>query len=209
MKLWQRIKARDRGKIYISWRYKAPSRFFTKILTWLLGAFVFGIFTSITVHAAGFTEYSLYTARIAFFLVFILGIIDAFFRNIINGNEYQITELGLVNSKPYCGFDRLAEKLEATGIPFFIKSEFIPWQAIKEIKETKDGIVFLLTDSDESLIEEIKGLVSVKNYNEDGVPTIRKSKVSPKSFYGRDDQFDKEVKKVIVQKARLALEGQR
>jgi hypothetical protein len=209
MKLWQRAKKNDLGKVLISWTFKAPSRFLTKILTWILGAFVFGIFTSIAFHTIGLTDIALPFARIVFFIVLALGIVDAFFRNIVNGNEYRVTENGLIHVKPYCGYDQLAEFLESTNIQYFNKHEYIAWEHIKEIKETQTSLAFIIRKTNESLIAEINGIIKVKNYNEDGNPLVKKAKISTFSFYSKDEKFDKEVKKAIIQKARLAIEGQK
>ena len=209
MKLWQRTKGKDLGKVLISWTFKAPSRFLTKILTWILGAFVFGIFTSIALHSVGLTNIALQIARIVFFIVLILGIIDAFFRNIVNGNEYRITEKGLVQAKPYCGYNKLANILESTNIQYFNKHEYIPWDHIKEVKESQAGLLFIIRKTNESLNAEIGGIIEVKNYNEDGNPIVKKAAVPTLSLYGKDEKFDKEVKKAIAQKARLAIEGHR
>ena len=207
MKLWKRAKGQDLGNVLISWRYKASSRFFTKILTWILGAFVFGIFASIALHTVGLTDLSLPAARIVFFVVLILGIIDAYFRNVVNGNEFQITENGLVHVKPFCGYDELADKLRSTNLAYFNKDEFVSWQKLTKIKETNEGLKFLLGNSGEELSAEISSAISVKNYNEDGMAVERKANVDKYSFSGKDEQFDKELKKAIAQKARLAIEA--
>ncbi len=206
MKLWKRAKGQDLGNILISWRYKASSRFYTKILTWILGAFVFGIFASIALHTIGFTELSLPAARIVFFIVLILGIIDAYFRNVVNGNEFQITQNGLVHVKPFCGYDEIADKLRATNLGYFNKDEFISWDKIDKVRATEPGIIFLLK-SKEELNAEITAAISVSNYNEDGNAVIKNSKVSKYSFSSKDERFDKDLKNAIAQKTRIAIEA--
>ena len=207
MKLWKRAKGQDLGKTLISWTYKAPSRFFTKILTWILGAFVFGIFASILFHTIGLTDLSQPVARVVFFIVLVLGIIDAYFRNVVNGNEFRITENGLINVKPYCGYDGIAEKLRKTNIAYFNKDEFISWETITKIKETSTGLAFLFGNTGEELTAEIASAISVKNYNEDGKAIEKNANVSKYSFYTKDESFDKELKKAVAQKARIAIEA--
>jgi hypothetical protein len=207
MKLWKRAKGQNLGNILISWTYKASSRFFTKILTWILGAFVFGIFASIALHTIGLTDLSLSAARLVFFIVLVLGIIDAYFRNVVNGNEFQITENGLVHVKPFCGYDDIADKLRATNMAYFNKDEFISWEKITKVKESTEGLKFLLGNSEEELTAEIAAAIGVKNYNEDGIAIEKKANVAKYSFYSKDESFDRELKKAIAQKTRIAIDA--
>ena len=214
MKIWRRIKKMDLGAPLLSWRHRAPNRFFVKIFTWLLGGFVFGILTAILVDWIGITffgqnetrmaDFAQNAARIVFFVVFIGGVINAFFRNVIFGHEFRIMEKGFVHMKPIFGHDGLARLFDERKCPFFGKSVYIDWKDVKEIKESEKGVVLVLKQDDTSIQLDTSSVLSLTTYQEDGVPKTKEAKVGKLSLLTHDAAFDREAQKTIVQKARHA-----
>ena len=157
-----------------------------KIATWMLGGFVFGMVTAIAVDTAGLHELSLSAARTVFFVVFIMGVIDAFFRNVYHGLQYRITDRALVMVKPFYGIEAVGRSLGSEEKPFGEKLEFIEWSEIKEIKEHESSLLSTLKDDKGAVLIHVLPLKSIEP-----APANK-----PKSAE------DKEMLKYIIQKAR-------
>ncbi len=135
MKMWEKSKRKeDFGSILVSWRHRSTSRFFSKIFSWLLGAFVFALLTSIFFLAIGMSHLSQPAARIVFFVFFIPGIVSSYFRTIINGVEYWLTENAVVQLRPFSGFENLDKRLGSKEHPFRMRYFSIPWTRVKDLK---------------------------------------------------------------------------
>ncbi len=198
MKAWQKQKNEDLGKPLFIWRHRAVNRFFTKIFTWILGGFVSGILTSIFFLAMGLPDYSLIAARIVFFVVFILGVISAFFRNVYYGIEYRITEKAIAHVKPMYGIESIGKTLGSEEKPFGQQVEFIAWEKAKEMKEQENSFVMVLKEKEETVIIDVAPVASYCNVGENEVPVN-----FPKLFVS-DEKLNKTVLKQVVQKARDA-----
>ncbi len=198
MKTWQKVKNKDFGKPIFIWRYRAINRFFTKIFTWLLGGFVTGILTSIFFLAVGLPDVSLAAARIVFFVVFIFGLISAFFRNVYYGLEYRITETALVHVKPMCGIESIGRILGSVEKPFGQQFEYISWERTKELKDENNTFMMILKDNEEATIIGVAPVAGYCNVGENEAPVY-----FPKLFVS-DEKVNKTVLKQIVQKARDA-----
>ena len=145
MKSWYRADHRtELGKTLLSWRQKATNKFFSKIITWLLGAFVFGMLTAILLASIGAIELAQNAARIVFFIIFICGLINAYLRNMVHGLEYRITEKALVHFRPFFGFEKM-DPVNVRSLPFLrSRIEYMPWQEIKEIKDENETLLIIL-----------------------------------------------------------------
>jgi len=198
MKAWQKLKNEDLGKTLFIWRHRATSRFFTKIFTWLLGGFVSGIMTSIFFLAIGLPDLSLLAARIVFFVVFIFGVISAFFRNIYYGNEYRIMEKAVVQITPICGIESIGRILGSADKPFGQKTDFITFEKMKEMKDQENSFIVILKEKGDSLPIGVTPVAGYCNVAENEAP------VNIKNLFARDEKLNKTVLKQIVQKSRDA-----
>jgi len=190
MKNWQRLYNKDLGRRLYSWRQKSPSRFFMKILTWLLGGFVFGILTAIFFDVINLVDLAQNAGRIMFFVTFLSGTINAFFRFVVNGVEFVVMQKGLVAVKPASGFKTLAKFIEGF-FPRLNKSEYIEWQDIKEIKESDGELYVALKKEAGEFTLGVSPCLSVTVYNEDGVGKTRESHSGRFSFFRKNPEFDK------------------
>lgn len=203
MKNWHRLFNKDLGSRLYSWRHKSPSRFFMKILTWLLGGFVFGILAAIFFDVIGLVEIAQNAARIVFFITFLSGVVNAFYRFIINGVEFIIMQKGLVAIKPVSGLEKLAKLIERF-FPRLNKSEYLEWQEIKEIKEGNGELYVVLEEGAEEFSLGVSPCLSVTAYNEDGIGKTRESPGGRLPLFYSNPEFDKDVLRRAVQKARFA-----
>ncbi len=203
MKDWHRLYTNDLGGRLFSWRHKSPSRFFMKILTWLLGGFVFGILTAILFDVIGLVNLAQNAARIMFFVTFLSGVIDAFFRFVVNGVEFFIMQRGLVSMKPFSTFEMLAKFIEGL-LPRLNKSEYLEWQEIKEIKESNGNLGVILKTKEEEFLLGVSPCLSYTVYNEDGIGKTQKSTSGRLRFFYENSEFDKQALRNALQKARFA-----
>jgi len=199
MKLWNKTKKWDFGQTAITWRHRNTGQFFWKIFSWLLGAFVFGIGTSLFFLAIRQPDLSLPAARIVFFLVFLLGITSNLFRAIINGHEYKITDQALVFSHPFYGWEALGRFLGSEERPFRIIYYCIYWQNVKEIREHEQGIILLLKDDTEIQVPVLPVVkLALHLHVKSSIPKERGANKSDR------DVYDKAVMRIILQSAREA-----
>lgn len=197
MKVWQRGSTEtDFGPLLLIWRHRATGRFYGKIFSWLLGGFVMGLLASIFFNAIGLGELSLRAGRILFFLVFILGVISAFFRYVIYGLHYRITQKGLLHVRPLCGIEKLrpaGEKLLRGD-----RIEFLPWDEVKSAGEA--GGVLTLTLKEGQLVElGVVPVLALWLLTADGGMEKR---TSAEGGWKSSAELDKESLKLIVQKIR-------
>ena len=198
MKTWQKAKNEDLGRPLFIWRHRAISRFLTKIFTWLLGGFVSGILTAIFFAAIGLPEVAQLAARIVFFVVFILGLISAFFRNVYHGIEYRITDKAIVHIKPWCGIESINRILGSEEKPFGQQVEFIGWEKAKEMKDQENSLVMVLKEKEDTVTIGVAPVASYCNVVENTAP------VSFPKLFVSDEKVNKAVLKQVVQKARDA-----
>lgn len=152
MKIWQKTKKNDFDHLVMGWRIRSVGRLFSKIFSWLLGAFVIGLLTSIFFLALQAPQLSQPMARVLFFLFFFLGISSNFYRTIVNGLEYWITGDALVQVQPFCGFEKLNSLIGGKTYPFRTEYYYIPWDNIKTVKEENEKVQIVDKQS-ESIID--------------------------------------------------------
>jgi hypothetical protein len=197
MKVWQRSKKEtDFGRVLLIWRHRASGRFFSKIFSWLLGGFVMGLLASILFDTIGLEDQAIHAGRIVFFAVFIIGVISAFFRNLVYGLHYRITQKALLHIRPLCGI----EAWSGAGKCCFLddRTEYLPWEQIKSVDESEGNLV--LTLKDDNVVN--LGVVPVRAL---WVPTADGSmekRAPAKGMWSRSAQLDKEALKLVLQKAR-------
>ncbi|RPH95322.1 MAG: hypothetical protein EHM72_15050, partial [Calditrichaeota bacterium] len=135
MKIWQKTNLWDFQELLLEWRHRDGGRFVSKIFSWLLGAFVFAILTSIFFASIHQPDTALPAARFIFFLVFVLGMGSNFMRSYVHGYAYQITRQAIVQIHPYFGWERLGALLGSKEKPFRQVYYYIDWTEVKEIRE--------------------------------------------------------------------------
>ncbi|MBN1466317.1 hypothetical protein JXA02_11175 [candidate division KSB1 bacterium] len=199
MKMWNKTTKADFGKVILTWRHRDAGRFFGKIFSWLLGAFVFGILTSIFFAAIQLPDIALPAARIVFFIVFIFGLVNDLFRAIVNGYEYRITQKAIVYSHPFYGWERLGVLLGSAEKPFRQIYRYFFWQELKEIRELDHGILLVHRNENEIEVpvQNVIKLVMNLNLNKPE-PKAKGSTKSEKTAY------DKAVLRIVLQAARDA-----
>ncbi|MBN1558805.1 hypothetical protein JW998_01045 [candidate division KSB1 bacterium] len=196
MKLWNKAKKADFGEVILTWRHRDAGRFGGKIFSWLLGGFVFGILTSILFAALQLPDVALPAARIVFFLVFILGVVNDLFR-VILGYEYRITQQAIVSAHPFFGWERVGELLGSANKPFRQTYYYLTWQELQEIREVERGILLVHQNGDEIKVPVHNVIKLVMNLN--------LNKPEPKGSSKSDKQaYDKAVLRIISQAAREA-----
>jgi len=197
MKLWQRGSLEtDFGPLLLIWRHRAAGRFYSKIFSWLLGGFVLGLLASITFNAIGLGGFSLSAGRITFFVVFILGVVSAFFRNLAYGLDYRITQKALLHVRPLCGIERLRPaggKLRKGD-----RIDYLPWEEIKSVNEA--GGALALTLKEGQVVElGVDPVLALWLPTPDGGMEKR---TSAQGGWKSSAELDKEAHKLIVQKIR-------
>lgn len=199
MKIWQKTRNWDFGQTLLEWRHRDAGRFSGKIFSWLLGAFVFGILTSIFFAAVGQADWAQPWARLVFFVILFLGVASNFYRCIIHGLNYKITQKAMVHVHPYIGWEKLTALLGRL-MPAFATSYFtINWLTVKEIREQKNGILIILQDGQEAPVPVIP--VSIVTLN------LKLNSPEPRSKNRhKADQaaYDKEILRMVIKAAREA-----
>jgi hypothetical protein len=199
MKIWQKTRNWDFGQTLLEWRHRDAGRLGGKIFSWLLGAFVFGILTSIFWAAVGQPDWAQPWARIVFFVVLILGTASNVFRCIINGLDYKITQQAMVHVHPYLGWEKFSGLLGKLMSAFQVSYFTINWRTVKEIREQKNGILLILQDGQEAPVPIIP--VSVVTLN------LKLNTPEPRSKNRqKTDQkaYNKEVLRMVIKAARDA-----
>lgn len=197
MKLWNKTLNWEFGDTILTWRYRDAGRFGGKIFSWLLGAFVFGILTSIFFAAIHKADLALPLARLVFFVVFIVGVTSNLFRALIYGYQFKITQQAIVMPYPFFGWEKLGILLGSEEKPFRLLHYYLNWQDIKEIRDAENGIVLVLKNENEIeiIIKNVTELTLNLNYRKNE-PRAKGSSKSEKLAY------DKAVAKIILQAAR-------
>lgn len=198
-KLWDKSRKWKFGDTLVEWRHRDTSKFLSKIFSWLLGAFVFGLLTSIFFLSIGLPDLSLPLARAVFFIVFIAGVVSNLFRAVINGFHYIIGQDALVYRHPVFGWEPLGKILGSEDRPFRERYYSIPWEHVREIREQSPGFHLLLKDENEIFIPVVPVLKLAVNLN--------LSQPQAKQKGANKDQkvaYDKEVLKMVLQAAREA-----
>lgn len=194
MKFWHKSKSMNFGNIVLRWRHRDVRRFYYKILSWILAAFIGGIFTSIICAALGIFEQALLLSRIMFLVVFVVGTANSYFIYVVFGSETRLTERALVVVRPVIGHVPLAERLGSPTAPFAARYDYLPWEEIKDVKE-QDGQLLLILKKD---LQEVQIGVTPVAF----VARETAERSSSESLRGADDARDREILKSIVQKVR-------
>lgn len=199
MKLWNKSFSWDFGDTILAWRVRDGGRFFWKILSWLLGAFVFGLGTSILFAAIQMPELSLPAARVVFFIVFILGVMSNLFRAIVYGYQYKITQQAIVHAHPLYGWEKLGTLLGSADKPFRQTNYYFFWQEIKDVHEKEKGLVLSLKSAHEIEIPVHNVIKLEMNLN------LNKPEPKAKGI-SKSEQlaYDKAVLRIILQAVREA-----
>ena len=165
MKVWQKTKKNEFDEFVFGWRVRSTGRFLSKIFSWLLGAFVVGLLTSIFFLLLNAPHLSQPVARVLFFIFFILGIVSNFYRAVVNGIEYRMTADALVQVHPFCGFVKINSLISSGLYPFRTEYFYIPWENIKNISN-EPGKIQLIEKESESIIDvQIDRVLSYFGYN--------------------------------------------
>jgi len=135
------------------------------------------------------------SARIVFFVVFIVGVIAAFFRNIYYGLEFRVTEKALV--QPNSFFGSAITRPGADTDPVGPRAEYIPWEIVKEIADQEGTLLLPIKDHQEPLAI---GVAPVAGYS----PATPEEAAGFPKLFKHNEKLDKEALKKVVQKARDA-----
>ncbi len=204
MKAWHKAKQKDFGNTLLVWRHRTLSRFFMKTGTWLLGGYVSGILTSIIIDTLGDPVLSQKAARVAFLVVFVFGVVNAFFQNVLNGVEFRISEKALVSVKSLFGSTAGSNWLESVGKLLGQHAEYILWNEIKEIKDEQKIILLVLKESEATVTVDASSILRLEVLGADGKKDVRHSRNGKLAVFSKDEKFDQEAMRLILQKAREA-----
>ena len=202
MKVWRKTRTANFGSLLFVWHTKASSKFFVKIFTWLLSAFVFGILTSIALAWLGFEQYSLSGARIVFFVTFLAGIFSAYVQHVVEGLEYRIYSSALVHVKPFTGSRAVAERLGKKA-DWGAKYEFIPWSIIQSFEIKEENLIIELKEDQGSISMEIKPLNDYGQVSEQGVD-FAKADANNWKLYDSDQPFSEKGARAVLSALREA-----
>ncbi len=199
MKIWKKATNWIFEQNILSWRRRDINKFFSKIFSWLLGGFVFGILTSILFIAINRPDYAQPTARLVFFVIFFLGVLSNFFRSVVYGFEYIITQKALIYSHPFWGWEKLGQILGSDKKPFRQIYYYVAWNEIKEIREHPKGMELILKNEEILQIPITYVIKLAVNLNLKSPE--RKEKGASKT---EKLAYDKAVQKIVLQAAREA-----
>ncbi len=202
MKVWRKTRTANFGSLLFVWHTKASSKFFVKIFTWLLSAFVFGILTSIALAWLGFEQYALTGARIVFFATFVAGIFSAYVQHVVEGLEYRIYSSALVHVKPFAGSRTVAKRLSKNA-DRGAKYEFIPWSLIQSFDIKEENLIIELKEEQGSVSMEITPLNDYGKVSEQGVD-FAKADANNWKLYDSDQAFSEKGARIIVSALREA-----
>ncbi len=186
------------------WRHRSISRFFMKNATWLLGGYVTGILTSIIIDTLGEPVFAQKVGRVAFLLVFVFGVVNAFFQNVLNGMEFRISEKALLSVKSLFGVEATGNLLESIGRLLGQHAEFILWNEIKEIKDEQKTVMIVMKEDDSVATIDISSVLRLDVFTADGKKETRASRNGKLAILSKDEKFDQEAMRLILQKARDA-----
>jgi len=196
MKVWQRSKEREFGKILLMPAEDSAGRFAGKIFSWLLSGFVLGLLAAVLCDAVGLSAESLLAGRIVFFAVFIIGTISAWLRNVVYGLQYRITPKALLYVRPLCGFEALCGRGEQ--LRRGDRLEIIPWDQIKSVDEAEGALALTLRDGYQISVG-VTPVIALWTPTADGAMEKR---ISLEGRGQKSTQLDKESLKLILQKIR-------
>lgn len=199
MKVWHKGKHEELGRVLLGWRHRAVGRFIMKIGSWLLGAIVMGLLAAISLHAIGQDAIAQQGGRITFFLVFIIGVVSAFFRHVYYGLYYQIREKALVAVRPFCGFERFLTADGQIDQSIGTKLDYLPWDQIKDAKEVGGKLHLVIKDYKEPLKIGVSPVRALLLPLSDGRLERRSNQGG---LLARDNSLDKETMRLILQKIR-------
>jgi len=145
MKMWKKTFVWSFGNTLVAWRHKNTGRYFSRLFSnWLLGAFVFGILTSILFLALDLPQLSLPVARTVFFIYLVYGVITDFFRYIIYGLNYQVCENALVFTRPLLGWEAAGNKIFSTKKKPLTRYYYLSWKDVTDIKDSEDSLLLTI-----------------------------------------------------------------
>lgn len=206
MKIWKKSSRWNFGPTLIAWRHQDVKRYISRIFfTWLLGAFVFGLLTSIFFLTIGQDHLSLPLARIVFFVIFIYGLVTDLFRYVIRGLNYQVCRDGMVYVKPYIGWEpgsgtHFSQEKETVPSRYF----YIPWQDVKDIQEDEEHM--LLTVKDKK--EDVELAIPVKPVIKASMHLDKQGSIQHFTSKTKTEkekaEFQKEIMRSVLQTARQA-----
>jgi hypothetical protein len=194
MKKWHKSTRMDLGRILLRWRHRDVQRFYWKIASWILSAFIIGIFVSILCVGFGVSEMALRWSRAAFFISLVGGVLNSFFIYVVTGSEYRITDKAFVAVRPMIGYEPLAAKLASAERPLGAKLEHLTWDEIKEAREKDGQLALILKSSQEELLIGVEPVVYLAQSE-----TVKRP---AKSAGAESENLDRETLKLILLKIR-------
>ncbi len=167
MKLWQKTKQENFGALLLNWRHKTSNRFWTQIFSWILTAFVFGLGAAILLGNIFGLPNSLTQmgARVAFLLTFLVGIVDAYFHNIVLGVETRIYQQALVQVQPPLVREWLAFLQKRSFPNRGYKYEWLPLSLIKSAQRDKNDLRLSFKNRDDSVTIPVIPVISYRHYS--------------------------------------------
>lgn len=203
MKIWHKTTNWNFGQSLVTWRNRDNNKFYWKILSWLLGAFVFGILTSIAFgYVLGLPDIAKPAAQIMFVIVYIIGMTSQLFRCILYGFHYQITEKAIVHIHPFYGWEELGKILGSENKPFKQLLFYFEWNEIKEIRESGNGMTCILKKDDTEVFIPVIPVTKLSMTLSKSSPDSLKEPKNKKR--GDKETLDKNALKTVLQAAREA-----
>jgi len=194
MKKWHKSNGMDLGRMLLRWRHRDVRRFYMKMLSWLLAAFIMGILTSIVCVTFGLYDQALSLSRLVFFLTLAGGLINSFFIWTVVGPEHRIYENAFVAVRPLIGYAPWAEKWGSVEKPLGARLEHLAWEEIKEARSQDGQLVLILKKELQELPIGVAPVLML-----DQISTV---KYADKKAGNQDDQLNRETIKLILQKIR-------
>ncbi|MBN1996234.1 hypothetical protein JW935_01695 [candidate division KSB1 bacterium] len=201
MKAWKKSKASNLGETVLAWRHRANNRFLVKLLSWLLGAYVFAILASIIMS---YIPYGLIRSIekaapwIVFVSVYIWGVYNSFMQFLYNGAEYRIMKNGLAQIRPVFGFELPGLDQKDEIYPYGKHFEFLSWNNIKELKIEEEALNVILKKQKDTLVLGVSPVVCYFSPTGE-VKVAHKGLFRP---FEKDEEFDRNAVKFIITKAR-------
>ncbi len=200
MKAWKKSKASHLGETILSWRHRAKNRFWVKLGSWLLGAYVFAILSAIVMFP--FPDLAHSTVKtvpwIVFVFVYIWGVYNSFMQFLYNGTEYRIMQNGLAHIKPVFGLELPGLDKKDDIYPYGKHFEFLAWDSIQELKEEEESLHVVLKKNKGVVVLGVSPVVSYFT-REGTVKTAHNGQFKP---FDADEEFDRNAIKFIISRAR-------
>ncbi len=192
MKIWHKLADADPGPIVFRWRHCHARRFYNKIFSWILAAFMMGMLTSIVCALIGIHDQALFFSRIVFFITLAVGLINSWFIHAVFGLEFRLTQKAFVAVRPMIGWLPWAEKLGTPDKPLGARFEYLSWEEIKEAREQEGDLILVLKKN----LEEVGVSVSPVSWINDG----GRIRTAEKPVSGKTENLDRETLKTILLK---------